>query len=59
MILIFLITKFMNWEGLYKYGWQFDYFHIEILRIKPVKIVPDKRFSERLFNSFTVICQDI
>jgi hypothetical protein len=52
------IARFMNKEELNKYGWQFDHFHLEILKIKPAKLVPDKRFPERRFKSFTLICQD-
>lgn len=50
------IARFMNTEELNKYGWQFDHFHLEILKIKPITLKPDKRHPERFFNSYTLIC---
>ena len=50
------IARFMNKTELNKYGWQFDHFHLEILKIKPLSITPNKLHPERLYNSFTLIC---
>ena len=50
------IARFMNKAELNKYGWQFDHFHLEILKIKPMPIKPEKAHLERLFNSYTLIC---
>lgn len=50
------IARFMNKTELNKYGWQFDHFHLEILKIKPMSIKAEKAHPERLFNSYTLIC---
>ncbi len=50
------VARFMNKMELDKYGWQFDHFHLEILKLKPEKIKPDKFHPERFYNSFTLIC---
>ena len=50
------IARFMNKEELTKYGWQFDHFHFEILKIMPVHIKPDKLHPDRHYNSFSLIC---
>lgn len=50
------IARFMNKNELNKYGWQFDHFHLEILKIKPLSIKPNKLNRERLFYSYTLVC---
>jgi len=47
-------ARFMNREELNRYGWQFDHFHFEILKIKPVILETDTRLPERHFNSYTL-----
>jgi hypothetical protein len=50
------IARFMNKNELDRYGWQFDHFHLEILKIKPMAIKPDKTNPERLFNAYSLLC---
>lgn len=50
------IAHFMNREELNKYGWQFDHFHLEVLKIKPQQIKPTSKHPERHFNSFSLVC---
>lgn len=50
------IARFMNKKELNNYGWQFDHFHLEILKVKPVNIKSDKLHPDRLYNSFTLSC---
>jgi hypothetical protein len=50
------IARFMNRTELNKYGWQFDHFHLEILKVKPMALNPDKLKPERYYNSYTLVC---
>jgi len=50
------IARFMNKAELNKHGWQFDHFHLEILKIKPTSIKPSKLHPERFFNAYSLIC---
>ena len=50
------IARFMNKAELDKHGWQFDHFHLEILKVKPQEIKPDKEHPGRFFNSYTLTC---
>lgn len=50
------IARFMNKSELNKYGWQFDHFHFEILREKPIPLAPDGRTPQRFFNSYSLVC---
>jgi murein DD-endopeptidase MepM/ murein hydrolase activator NlpD len=50
------IARFMNMYELNKYGWQFDHFHFEILKIKPIKIKPDNLNQERHYSSYSLSC---
>ena len=50
------MARFMNKEELNKYGWQFDHFHLEIIKVKPEEIKPDKDHPERFFNAHTLTC---
>jgi len=52
------IARFMNKTELNQYGWQFDHFHLEILRVKPIRINPVTTTPERFFNSHTLRCHD-
>jgi hypothetical protein len=52
----FPIARFMNREELNKYGWQFDHFHLEVLKIKPMPLKPDKMHPERFYTSYSLIC---
>ena len=50
------IARFMNKAELNKYGWQFDHFHLEILKVKPLKLIPEKSLPDRFYNSYSLIC---
>jgi Peptidase family M23 len=49
------IARFMNRDELDTYGWQFDHFHFEILKIKPVALKTSPKLPERHFKSYTLI----
>ncbi len=53
------MARFMNTDELNRFGWQFDHFHFEIIKFKPMRIIPDKNNPERFFNSYTLICYNI
>jgi hypothetical protein len=50
------IARFMNKEELNKYGWQFDHFHLEILKKQPIRLKESGLNPERLFASYTLHC---
>lgn len=50
------IARFMNRDELNKYGWQFDHFHLEVLRVTPYKLKIVPTLPERRFQSYTLIC---
>ncbi|MFL5763433.1 MAG: M23 family metallopeptidase [Bacteroidia bacterium] len=52
------IARFMNNKELNRYGWQFDHFHLEILKIKPLSVKPDKLHPDRYYGSYTLICYE-
>lgn len=52
----FPMARFMNKTELNKYGWQFDHFHFEILKVPPLKQPPTKTNPQRCFSSFTLVC---
>ncbi len=50
------IARFMSKEELNKYGWQFDHFHLEILKLKPSQLRPTPEHPYRLYNSYSLVC---
>ena len=50
------IARFMNKAELDKNGWQFDHFHLEILKVKPIPLKPIDKYPERFFNSYSLVC---
>jgi len=50
------IARFMNKEELNRYGWQFDHFHLEILKVRPIAQKPDMKNEGRFFNSYSLMC---
>lgn len=50
------IARFMNKKELDQLGWQFDHLQLEILKVAPQAIKPDKAHPKRKFNSFTLLC---
>jgi hypothetical protein len=53
------IARFMNKQELNRYGWQFDHFHFEVLKIKPIELFPDSEHLDRFYGSYTLICYSI
>lgn len=50
------IARFMNKAELDAYGWQFDHFHFEVLKVAPVKLTRDPAKPERNFASYSLTC---
>lgn len=50
------IARFMNKTELDRYGWQFDHFHFEVLKVRPRKLKPDSRKPRRYFQSYSLDC---
>ena len=50
------IARFMNKEELNKHGWQFDHFHLEIMKIKPLPIRPTSKNPDRFYNAYSLVC---
>jgi len=50
------IARFMSRDELNKYGWQFNHFHLEILKVKPLRIKPFPENPQRFYNSYSLIC---
>jgi hypothetical protein len=46
----------MNKDELNKNGWQFDHFHLEILKVRPIPLMPIEGYPERFFKSYSLIC---
>ncbi len=53
------IARFMNKDELNRFGWQFDHFHLEILKVRPKEMKPDKEHPERYFYSYTLTCYSL
>ena len=50
------IARFMNKQELDRYGWQFDHFHFEVLKIAPAKVTSANELR-RKFASYTLTCK--
>ncbi|MTI39262.1 M23 family metallopeptidase [Fulvivirga lutimaris] len=50
------IARFFNRGELGRHGWQFDHFHFEILKVRPVQIHSQATLPERLYKSYTLDC---
>ena len=50
------IARFMNRKELDLHGWQFNHFHLEILRIMPKMIPITSSLPQRRFKSYTLKC---
>jgi hypothetical protein len=50
------VARFMNKAELNKYGWQFDHFHLEIIKVMPIRTNPSRENPERFYNSYSLIC---
>ncbi len=51
-----VIARFMNKNELDQYGWQFDHFHFEILKVPPQKIRPDENKPQYIFRTYNLVC---
>ncbi len=52
------IARFMNKDELNRYGWQFDHFHFEIMKIKPLPVKPAAKTPFRFFRTYCLVCYD-
>lgn len=52
------IARFMNRQELNRYGWQFDHFHFEILKVAPRPLKPKAKTPYRLFGTYNLECYD-
>jgi murein DD-endopeptidase MepM/ murein hydrolase activator NlpD len=50
------IARFMNKNELNKYGWQFDHFHFEVLKVEPFRLKHDHSNPDRKFSSYSLLC---
>lgn len=50
------IARFMDLDELNSWGWQFDHFHLEILKQKPIELEATERHPRRLFATFALTC---
>lgn len=53
------IARFMNESELNIYGWQFDHFHFEILKIPPIKVKTRNSQPQYNFKTYNLICYTI
>jgi hypothetical protein len=53
------IARFMNRKELDRYGWQFDHFHLEILKEAPLRLERDPVHPDRHYASYTLICHTL
>ena len=53
------IARFMNKQELNKFGWQFDHFHFEILKVPPKRIKPCEDKPQRFFKTYNLTCYNI
>lgn len=52
------MARFFNTAELDKHGWQFDHFHFEVIKKRPLKIAPTTKNPHRHFSSYSLICFD-
>lgn len=50
------IARFMSRDELNKFGWQFNHFHLEILKVKPMRLKSTPENPQRFYNSYSLIC---
>ncbi len=51
------IARFFMIEELDRYGHQFNHFHFEILKRRPVELQINSKLPERRFNSYSLSCK--
>ncbi len=50
------LARFMKREELDTYGWQFNHFHLEILKYPPIKIEGNISNPDRLYSTYSINC---
>lgn len=50
------IARFFNTKELNTYGWQFDHFHFEIMKTKPVSVTVSKLHPQRFYATYALSC---
>lgn len=50
------IARFFNRQELDTYGWQFDHFHLEVLRQEPFLLSPTEAHPDRHFAAYSLNC---
>lgn len=50
------IARFMTKQELDRFGWQFDHFHFEVLKIQPTPLKVDPKLPDRKFVSHSLNC---
>ena len=50
------LARFLNRQELERYGWQFDHFHLEILKVKPRSIKPTPELPFYHYQSYNLEC---
>jgi len=46
----------MTREELDRYGWQFDHFHFEVMKIPPRPAKPDQLKPYRFYDTYCLVC---
>ncbi len=49
------IARFMSTAELNKHGWQFDHFHLEVLKVQPLKMKPVSSTPDRHCSSYSLV----
>lgn len=52
------LARFFRAQELDEIGWQFNHFHFEVLKIRPLEIKPDPEHPERRFNAYSLTCYE-
>jgi hypothetical protein len=50
------IASFFSMSELNVYGRQFDHFHFEVLKQRPIQIIPTRILPSRLYNTYALTC---
>mgnify|MGYP000701737312 CR=1 FL=1 len=50
------IARFFNRDELDLHGWQFDHFHLEVLKESPIEIAPAQALPDRFYKAYTLTC---
>ena len=50
------LASFFSREDLDHYGWQFDHFHFEILKKKPIIVAYNPALPQRRYTTYALVC---